>query len=73
MVSLALAAALAAAQSWQPQSGVTSQATATVRIVAAERIRFDNPWRGRSAQPAFRETEVRIDGARIPARLVEFP
>lgn len=73
MVSLALAAAIAAAQPWQPQSGVTAQATATVRIVSGQRVRFTdaNSETGK-AQPRPRETKLKIDGGPVPAVLIEF-
>lgn len=74
MVSLALAAAIAAAQPWQPQSGVTAQATATVRIVAGERVRFGEFGRGgEQSMPAPRKTGIRVDGTETPVWLVEFP
>lgn len=73
MVSLALAAAIAAAQSWQPQSGVTAQATATVRIVAGERVRFgDFKSDGERSLPEPTKTMIQVDGAEVPALLVEF-
>jgi hypothetical protein len=72
MVSLALAAAIAAAQAWQPQSGATSQATATVRIVSGERVRFDAVSDRVMSQPTLRDTKLRIGGTEVPARLVEF-
>ena len=73
MVSLALAAAIAAAQPWQPQSGVTAQATATVRIVAGQRVRFgDLPVTGDQSQPPPRKTEIQVDGNQVPVVLVEF-
>ncbi len=73
MNSLALVAAIAAAQPWQPQSGVTAQATATVRIVTGERVQFDKAGGENGTQPAVRETRLRIGGAEVAARLVEFP
>ena len=72
MASLAIAAAIAAAQAWQPQSGATSQATATVRIVSGERVRFDAVGERAMSQPTLRDTKVRIGGTEVPARLVEF-
>lgn len=73
MVSLALAAAIAAAQPWQPQSGVTAQATATVRIVAGQRVRFDAlSEQGNRGTPKPRQTKVDVDGTQMPALLVEF-
>jgi hypothetical protein len=73
MVSLALAAAIAAAQPWQPQSGVTAQATATVRIVSGERVRFgDLKAEGGKSQPLPRKTKIETDGGEVPAVLVEF-
>jgi hypothetical protein len=74
MVSLALAAAIAAAQPWQPQSGVTAQATATVRIIAGERVRLGQFGRESDPSlPAPRKAEVQVDGAQTPAWLIEFP
>lgn len=73
MVSLALAAAIAAAQPWQPQSGVTAQATATVRIVSGQRVRFtDSKSVAGESQPPPRETKLQTDGGPVPAVLVEF-
>jgi hypothetical protein len=73
MVSLAFAAAIAAAQPWQPQSGVTAQATATVRIVAGQRVRFgDRPEDGNQSQPEPRKTKIQADGTQVPVLLVEF-
>lgn len=74
MVSLVLAAAIAAAQPWQPQSGVTAQATATVRIVSGGRVRFtDVKSEGDNSQPPARETKLKANGGgEVPAVLVEF-
>ena len=72
MVSLALTAAIVAAQSWQPQSGVSAQATATVRIVAGQRVRFNDLSGDRASQPAPRKTNLEVNGAPVPAVLVEF-
>jgi hypothetical protein len=72
MVSLVIAAAIAAAQPWQPQSGVIAQATATVKIVAGEQVRFGQVGSSESPLPALRETRIIVDGAEVPARLVEF-
>ncbi len=74
MVSLALAAAIVAAQPWQPQSGVSVQATATVRIVAGERVRLGEFGHGGdSSLPAPRKAEVAVEGTQTPAWLDEFP
>ena len=73
MVSLLAAAAIAAAQPWQPQSGVTAQATATVRIVAGQRVRFDDlKSDGDKSQPPPRKTKLDTGGGQVPAVLVEF-
>jgi hypothetical protein len=73
MVSLFAAAAIAAAQPWQPQSGVTAQATATVRIVSGQRVRFsDSKSDGDKSQPAPRKTRLETGAGEVPAVLVEF-
>jgi hypothetical protein len=73
MVSLALAAILAAAQPWQPQSGVTAQATATVRIVSGERVHFAELREGGDhSLPKPRKTQLQVNGTEMPAWLVEF-
>lgn len=73
MVSFLAAAAIAAAQPWQPQSGVTAQATATVRIVSGERVRFSDLKADHGkAQPAPRKTKIETDRGEVPAVLVEF-
>jgi hypothetical protein len=73
MVSLALAAALAAAQPWQPQPGVTAQATATVRIVSGERVHFAELREGGDQSlPTPRKTKLQVNGTEMPAWLVEF-
>jgi hypothetical protein len=72
MVSLALAAAIAAAQPWQPQSGLTAQATATVRIVAGQQVRFGNTGGQGDSIPMPRKTKLNVHGGEVPALLVEF-
>ena len=72
MASLALLAAIVAAQSWQPQSGVTAQANATVRVVAGQSVRFDDVSGDGSSQPAPRKTKLEVNGTAMPAVLVEF-
>jgi hypothetical protein len=72
MASLAFAAAIVAAQAWQPQSGVTAQATATVRIVAGQSVRFDDAGGDRTSQPGPRKTKLEVNGTQVPAVLVEF-
>jgi hypothetical protein len=73
MVSLVAAAAIAAAQPWQPQSGVSAQATATVRVVSGEPVRFGDLKTNRGkAQPAPRKTKIETNGGEVPAVLVEF-
>jgi hypothetical protein len=73
MVSLALAATLAAAQLWQPQSGVSAQATATVRIVSGESVHFAELREGGDQSlPKPRKTQLQVNGTEMPAWLVEF-
>lgn len=74
MVSLAFAAAIAAAQPWQPHSGVSAQATASVRIVSGQRVRFDALSQPQAIQglPKPRKTKVDVRGTEVPALLVEF-
>jgi hypothetical protein len=73
MVSLALAAAIAAAQPWQPQSGVTAQATASVRIVAGQQVRFGQTGAQSASIPTPRKTKLNVNDDEVPALLVEFP
>jgi hypothetical protein len=68
---LLAAAALVAAQTPPPAPSATAQATATIRIVAAVRLKFGaavNP-----GAPPARDALLRLgDGTAQPAKLIEF-
>jgi hypothetical protein len=52
---------------------VTAQATATVRIVSGQRVRFsDSKSDGDKSQPAPRKTRLETGAGEVPAVLVEF-
>ena len=70
MVPLALLALVATPPESQPVSA-TVQATATVRIVTAVRLKLDSPTN--EDAPPLRDTRVRLsDGSLEPAKLIEF-
>lgn len=56
----------------RPRPALVRQATASVRIVSGERIRFGR--RGKSGGRQVHERHLReTDGSRTPITLVEFP
>ena len=71
MMLLLLAAAAASATPQKPQRpAAVIQATATVRIISAVRVRFGSTD-NREAPPAH-DSKVTADGKVQPARLIEF-
>jgi hypothetical protein len=69
LLLLAAVAASAAPQRPQPPAAVV-QATATVRIISAVRIKFDSPDNRETPPP--HDSQVTADGKVQPARLIEF-
>ena len=73
---LIVAAAAVSAAHFTPQSGASSQATATVRIVRATRVDF--PGNGnhegwsKDGGPKPRNTIVTTEAGPTPAQLIEF-
>ena len=68
---LIAAAALATVSTPQPATAVTAQASATIRVVAAVRLKFDadvNP----GAPPARKTVLTLSDGTTQAAKLIEF-
>ena len=71
MVLLAAAiAATAPASSAPASSAVAVQATATVRIISAVRLKLDSPTN--SGAPPAHDSMVITNGSAQPARLIEF-
>lgn len=69
MVSL-LAAALVAIPAAPTGVSASAQATATIRVVRAVRLRFDGT--PDADVPPLREAELRIDGSIRKVKLIEF-
>ena len=71
MLFIAAAAALAAAPQMLSPAAATAQATATIRIVAAVRLKLDGG--DHPGAPPPRDSKVKDrDGNSQPARLIEF-
>ena len=70
MFLLAAAALAAGTLPDRPPPPVVAQATASVRIVAGVRLKFDAPT-NRGAPPAH-DAKINVDGKDKPARLIEF-
>ena len=71
MSMLLLAAVIATAVPPRPEQAVV-QATATIRVVAAVRLKLDAPEN--AGAPSPRDSLVKDpDGTTQPARLIEFP
>jgi hypothetical protein len=71
LLMVILAAAALATLPPTPRASVVAQATATIRVVAAVRIKLDgstNP-----GAPPARDSAIRAgDGSTMPAKLIEF-
>jgi hypothetical protein len=68
---LIVSAAVAAASTSIPAPSVTVQATATIRVLAAVRLKLDAP--SNPGAPAARDAVLKLsDGTAQPARLIEF-
>ena len=71
MPMMLLAAALATAAPQAHPTAAVAQATATIRVVAAVRLKLDAPEN--AGAPRARDSEIRApDGSVSPAKLIEF-
>lgn len=71
LIAVAVAAAIASPPAPPRPVTASAQARATVRIVSAVRLRFDQP--AGEDVPLPRQTRIRGPGAELlPARLIEF-
>ena len=71
MFMMLLAAALATAAPPPPPTAAVAQATATIRVIAAVRLKLDSPEN--AGAPHARDALVRApDGSTHPAKLIEF-